>query len=138
METAFINVQLPINIYHRLEQAAIRLQKPVLTLLTDTLQAALPKDNGVPQSFQSDMASLEALDTRQLHVVAKSEMNLEAQDALEQLLDLAGMQSTGVSFCEKHALLRYLLNGVKLYHLNVNKIPCHLNAHTFPLIFDVK
>lgn len=93
METAFINVQLPINIYHRLEQAAARLQKPVLTLLTDTLQAALPKDNGVPQSFQSEMASLEALDTRQLHVVAKSEMNLEDQDALEQLLDLAGMRS---------------------------------------------
>ena len=43
MAGSLVIVHLPQAIYHRLEQAAARLRKPVDTLLAETLEAALAR-----------------------------------------------------------------------------------------------
>ena len=93
MTTAtFVNVPLPLNIYYRLERTAQRLKKPVETLLTETLQAALPTTDEIPEKIQLEIVGLNLLDSAQLQQIAQSEMTLEDQQALEQLLDLQCMR----------------------------------------------
>jgi hypothetical protein len=92
MTTTSVAVEIPQSLYHRLEQAAARLHKPVGNLVIETLQAALLAVDDVPNHIQVEIAALESLDDLALRDVAASEMNLKEQQALEQMLDLQGMR----------------------------------------------
>lgn len=81
-----VAVQIPQSLYERLEQAAIKLQKPVDNLLVETLQAALATDDEIPAAIQTEIATLEHLSERALRDVAASEMTSQDQVMIEQLL----------------------------------------------------
>lgn len=81
-----VAIQIPQPLYHRLEQAAVRLQKPVENLLVETLQAALPATDQIPESIQAEVAALDNLDNETLQNVAASQMSLESQQDFEDLL----------------------------------------------------
>jgi hypothetical protein len=92
MAVASVTVQIPQPLYHRLEHAAVRLQKPVEDLLAETLQAVLPPTDEIPASIQAEIATLDDLDDTELRDVAESEMTLRDQQALDRLLDLQSMR----------------------------------------------
>jgi len=92
MTVTSVTVQIPQPLYHRLERAAVRLQKPVEDLLTETLQAALPPADEISASIQAEIATLDGLDDAKLRDVAESEMALRDQQALDRLLDLQSMR----------------------------------------------
>ena len=83
-----ITVKIPQPLYHRLEHVAARLQKPVTDMLVETLQAALPPVDEIPDHIQAEVASLDKLETAELYEVAESQMADADQDALEYLLDV--------------------------------------------------
>lgn len=92
MTATLISVQIPQPIYHRLEQAATRLQKPVEELLVETLEIALPPTDEIPANIRAEVASLDELDTVQLCAIAESDMASDDQQALDHLLDLQGLR----------------------------------------------
>jgi hypothetical protein len=92
MTTNTVAVQIPESLYHRLEQAAIKLQKPVENLLVETLQAALFTVDEIPEQIQAEIAILDNLDETALHDIAASEMIPQDQEMIEQLLDLQGFR----------------------------------------------
>ena len=92
MTVTSVTVQIPQPLYHRLERAAVRLQKPVEDLLTETLQAVLPPVDEISASIQAEIATLDGLDDAKLRDVAESEMALRDQQALDRLLDLQSMR----------------------------------------------
>lgn len=92
MTATSIAVQIPQTLYHRLEQAAVRLQKPVESLLVETLQAALPAVDEIPLDIRAEISTLDQLDNPTLRQIAGSEMSQEDQQTLEQLLDLQSMR----------------------------------------------
>lgn len=92
MTVASVAVQIPQPLYHRLERAAVRLQKPVEDLLAETLQAVLPPADEISASIQAEIAALDGLDDAKLRDVAESEMALRDQQALDHLLDLQSMR----------------------------------------------
>lgn len=92
MTVTSITVQIPQPLYHRLERAAVRLQKPVEDLLAEALQAALPPADEISASIQGEIATLDDLDDAELCDVAESEMALRDQQALDRLLDLQSMR----------------------------------------------
>ena len=92
MTVTSITVQIPQPLYHRLERAAVRLQKPVEDLLAETLQAVLPPADEISPSIQAEIATLDDLDDAELRDVAESEMALRDQQALDRLLDLQSMR----------------------------------------------
>jgi len=82
-----VAVQIPQSLYERLEQAAIKLQKPVDNLLVETLQAALSSTGDeIPPDIQTEIAALDHLSERALQDVAASEMTSQDQMMIEQLL----------------------------------------------------
>jgi hypothetical protein len=93
MTTGSVAVKIPQSLYHRLEQVAARLQKPVENLLADTLEATLSAADEIPDHIQAEIASLDDLTDTSLREVAESEMALKDQQAFEQLLDLQGIRS---------------------------------------------
>jgi hypothetical protein len=90
--TPSVAVQIPQPLYHRLEQVAARLQKPVENLLVETLQAALPIADEIPETIRAKVVLLDALDTVKLQEIAESEMTLDNQRALENLLELQNIR----------------------------------------------
>jgi len=92
MTTSSVAVEIPQSLYHRLEQAAARLHKPVDNLVIETLQAALLGADEIPNYIQVEITALESLDDLALREVAESEMNLKEQQALQRILDLQGMR----------------------------------------------
>ena len=92
MTVTSVTVQIPQPLYHRLERAAVRLQKPVEDLLTETLQAVLPPADEISASIQVEIATLDGLDDAKLRDVAESEMAPRDQQALDRLLDLQSMR----------------------------------------------
>ncbi len=92
MTTASVAVKIPQALYHRLEQTAVRLQKPVEKLLVETLQAALPAADEIPDHIKAEVAALDRLDRVRLREIAESEMGLKDQQSLEQILDWQGIR----------------------------------------------
>ena len=83
MAGSLVIVHLPQAIYHRLEQAAARLRKPVDTLLAETLEAALPDESGIAPELIAAMKAVELLDKRGLQQVIAADMQTEDQAALD-------------------------------------------------------
>ena len=86
MTVGSVAVQIPQPLYQRLEDTAVRLQKPVPELLAETLQAVLLPAEELPPDLQAEIAALANLSDAQLRGVAESEMDLRDQGALDTLL----------------------------------------------------
>lgn len=94
MAGSLVIVHLPQAIYHRLEQVAARLKKPVDAVLAETLDAALPTDQeGLPSELLAEIRAVEQLDQSGLKQVVNTEMSAEAQNALDDLLDMQSARS---------------------------------------------
>jgi hypothetical protein len=106
MSAVIVSVPVPEELYHRLERAAARLEKPVETVLTETLQAVLPGEDEIPADIRCELVSLAALETEELRQIANSEMTADDQAALEQLLDLQNMRPLNAGESAKLETLR--------------------------------
>jgi hypothetical protein len=129
MAGSLVIVHLPQAIYHRLEQVAARLRKPVDTLLAETLEAALPTDqDGVPSALLAEIRAVEQLDQSGLKQVVNTEMSAEARDTLDDLLDTQSARSlTGDETAQLHSLRReyerLLLRKARAFALLAEKYP---------------
>lgn len=92
MSTTVINVPVSQEVYERLEKIAARVEQPVETVLDETLRAVLPREDGIPTTVQHEVEALPRLTVEELREVAGSEMNLDDQAALEELLDIQNLR----------------------------------------------
>lgn len=90
--TTVISFPIPDNLYHRLQETAVRLQKPVSELVTETLQAALPLPDDIPADIRAEVTALDSLNNEDLQTVAQSEMVQAEQNELEKLVDYQGIR----------------------------------------------
>jgi hypothetical protein len=74
----------------RARTAAEALHRPLEEVLTDMLAATLPDVEDAPPETQADLAGMTWLSTRELWMIARSEMPAEQQ---QQLQDLAEFQT---------------------------------------------
>lgn len=129
MAGSLVIVHLPQAIYHRLEQVAARLKKPVDAVLAETLDAALPTDqDGVPSALLAEIRAVEQLDQSGLKQVVNTEMSAEAQNALDDLLDLQSARSlTGDETAQLDSLRReyerLLLRKARAFAMLAEKYP---------------
>ena len=93
MSTTVINVPVSQEVYERLEKIAARVEQPVETVLDETLRAVLPREDGIPTTVQHEVEALPRLTVEELREVAGSEMNLDDQAALEELLDIQNLRT---------------------------------------------
>lgn len=88
-----VSVDIPQSLYQRLEQASAHLRKPVQEVLNETLQAALPPIEEIPEAIRSEVSALDSLEVAALEKVAESAMPHDDQQAMDHLLDLQRMRS---------------------------------------------
>lgn len=92
MTIAVVHVPLPVDIYRRLEQVAVRQKKSVETVLSETLQVALPTPDEIPLAIQQEIDKLDLFTNTSLRQIALSDMRNEDASALDQLLDWQNMR----------------------------------------------
>lgn len=93
MSITVINVPVSQEVYERLKKIAARVEQPVETILDETLRAILPREDEIPPTVQHEVEALTRLTVEELREVAGSEMNLDDQAALEELLDIQNLRS---------------------------------------------
>lgn len=128
MAGSLVTVHLPQSIYRRLEHAAARLEKPVDRLLAETLEAALPEDDGLPPEMLAEMEAVEQLDQSELQRLIATDMAVEDQEALDGLLDaLSARPLTPDESAQLEGLRRdyerLLLRKARAYALLSEKYP---------------
>lgn len=106
MSVAIINIPVSRKVYKRLERVAAHLAQPVATVLNETLLTILPEENDIPDGVRREVDALSILTTEELHQVANSEMSMEDQIAIEQLLYWQNMRSLTQREVEKLEKLR--------------------------------
>jgi hypothetical protein len=79
-------VELPEDIYERVERTAKGLKQPVQQALMKIVEAGLPSLAKVPPEYQPELEALEAMSDEELWEIARSEMAAAQQDRLEHLL----------------------------------------------------
>lgn len=133
MTIASVAIKIPQPLYHRLEEAAARLQKPIETFLVETLQTVLPPVEEIPEHIQAEVATLDKLDDAALRQVSQSEMELKDQQAFEYLLDL---QSSRPLTDEEAAQLAALRTEYGRVLLRKARALALLAEHGQPLSFE--
>jgi plasmid stability protein len=68
-------LSFPEDLYARLEQRAQQTQRSVEEEALDTLAAALPPDDGLPDDLEGELASLSLLDDEALWQAARSRLS---------------------------------------------------------------
>ena len=79
-------VELPEDIYERVERTAKGLKQPVQQALMKIVEAGLPSLSKVPPEYQPELEALEAMSDEKLWEIARSEMAAAQQDRLDHLL----------------------------------------------------
>ena len=79
-------VELPEDIYERVERTAKGLKQPVQQALMKIVEAGLPSLSKVPPEYQPELEALEAMSDEKLWEIARSEMAAVQQDRLDHLL----------------------------------------------------
>jgi hypothetical protein len=93
MAENLVTINLPESIYQRLEQAATRLSKPVDAVLVETLDAALPGNDGLPPELATEIKAVEQLGKAELQQLITTDMVPDDQEALDGLLDTQSSRS---------------------------------------------
>lgn len=115
MSTAVISVAVSREIYDRLERVAAHLEQPVETVLNETLRAVLPHEYGIPAAIQNEVEALAELTIDELREVAVSEMKLDDQTTLEELLQVQNLRPLTQSEVAKLEKLRSEYGRVLLH-----------------------
>jgi len=95
-------VELPEDIYERVERTAKGLKQPVQQALMKIVEAGLPSLAKVPPECQPELEALEAMSDEELWEIAQSEMAAAKQDRLDHLL--YKNQAGGLSEAEQQDL----------------------------------
>lgn len=83
-----VNLQLPENIYLRLEQTAQATQQPLEHVLLHAVKVGSPPPwDDVPAEFQPDLASLDRLDDDALWQIAQSQQSKKEAERVDLLLE---------------------------------------------------
>jgi len=87
MATRELTVQLPDQIYRRLEHVAQEINQPVATIVLTSIMGNLPPSlDDVPADLREHLRTLQALDDDALWAVARSKLAPTQQARLEALL----------------------------------------------------
>ena len=97
-------VELPTDIYERVERTARGLKQPVQQALMKIVEAGLPSLAKVPPEYQPELEAMEAMSDEELWEIARSEMATAQQDRLDHLLQKN--QAEGLSEVEQKELNR--------------------------------
>ena len=97
-------VELPTDIYERVERTAKGLKQPVQQALMKIVEAGLPSLAKVPPEYQPELEAMEAMSDEELWETARSEMATAKQDRLDYLLQKN--QAEGLSEVEQKELNR--------------------------------
>ena len=95
-------VELPEDIYERVERTAKGLKQPVQQALMKIVEAGLPSLSKVPPEYQPELEALEAMSDEKLWEIARSEMAAVQQDRLDHLLQKN--QAEGLSEAEQQEM----------------------------------
>ncbi len=95
-------VELPKDIYERVERTAKGLKQPVQQALMKIVEAGLPSLAKVPPEHQPELEAMEAMSDEELWEIARSEMATAQQDRLDHLLQKN--QAEGLSKAEQKEL----------------------------------
>jgi hypothetical protein len=97
-------VELPEEIYKRVDRTAKGLKQPVQQALIKIVEAGLPSLAKVPPEYWPELEALEAMSDEELWEIARSEMAAAQQDRLDHLLQKN--QAEGLSEAEQQELDR--------------------------------
>ena len=95
-------VELPANIFERVERAAKGLKQPIPQAMVRIVEAGLPSLTKVPPEYRSELEALEAMSDEELWEIAQSEMPAAQQRQLGHLL--RKNQAEGLSAVEQQSL----------------------------------
>lgn len=107
-----IIVELPEDVYERVERAAKGLKQPVQQALVKIVEGGLPSLAKVPLEYKAELEALEAMSDEVLWEIAQSQMSDDQQERLDQLLQKS--QAEGLSVAEQEELDRL--------HAEVNRL----------------
>lgn len=107
MTTQTITLELPEPLYRSAHQMAKAAQKPLETVLRDSLVHMLPPLDDVPPEKAAELAKLALLDDAALWLEARATMSPAEQAEIHQLLD---RQSADELTSAERARLRELLD----------------------------
>lgn len=91
-------VELPEDIYERVDRTAKGLKQPIQQALIKIVEAGLPSLAKVPPEYQPELEVLEAMEDEELWEIAQRDMPAAQQDRLDHLLqknqavDLSGVE----------------------------------------------
>jgi len=97
-------VELPEDIYERVERAAKGLRQPIQQALVKIVEAGLPSLAKVPPEYRSELEALETMSDEELWEIARDQMPADRQERLDQLL--RKNQAEGLSVAEQQELDR--------------------------------
>jgi hypothetical protein len=95
-------VELPANIFERVERTAKGLKQPIPQAMVRIVEAGLPSLTKVPSEYRSELEALEAMSDEELWEIARSEMPAAQQRQLGYLL--RKNQAEGLSAVEQQSL----------------------------------
>ena len=86
MSVHSVVLELPEEIYERVDRTAKGLKQPVQQALLKIVEAGLPSLAKVPPEYLPELEALEAMSDEELWEIARSEMLAAQQDRLDHLL----------------------------------------------------
>jgi len=87
-----VTLQLPESSYKRAQRAAMLLNRSIESFLESMLNSSLPALDDAPTNLETEMAQLPTLSDDDLWRVARSQMRVEDEALLHDLLDLKAEQ----------------------------------------------
>ena len=107
MSTTTITLDLPENLYLRLQQTAKATRQPLDAVLMRALQVGSPPTwETAPAEFQADLAALDRLDDAALWRIARTRATQTQMDRYQTLLDKNANQTLSASERNELAQLR--------------------------------
>jgi hypothetical protein len=111
MSLKTVTMELPENLYIRLQQTAQATQQPLEVVLLRALQVGSPPSwESAPAEFQADLAALDRLDDLALWRVARSRATPTEMDHYQALLDKNADGTLSVEEREELTQLRITLD----------------------------
>lgn len=86
MSTESVTLQLPVNLYRRVQTVARTMQRPLETFLLDAVTTALPLLDDLPASLANDVSNLALLNDAALWREARRIWSASEQEQLDELL----------------------------------------------------
>lgn len=86
MSTESVTLQLPVNLYRRVQSVARTMKRPLETFLLDAVTTALPLLNDLPASLANDVSNFALLNDAALWREARRTWSASEQEQLDELL----------------------------------------------------